>query len=201
MCFFFYILGILGSSGLKWKEHRTFALTTLRSFGFGKRSLETQIMEEVTCFTDQISALNGKPFDPNDYIHVSVSNIMCSIAFGKRYEHSDSDFQHLLALVTKIVAHPRNPLLGMFPILGCLPGDLFGARKFENIDMSIKHFVTGIMREHQEAFDGENVRDYIDAYLLEQSNQRQNKDSTFTGILSMLYQCNDSISNIVQNKL
>ncbi|XP_061185608.1 cytochrome P450 2B4-like [Saccostrea echinata] len=178
-----YILkghGVLASSGENWKEHRTFALTTLRSFGFGKRSLETQIMEEATCFTDQIAALKGGHFDPNEYIHVSISNIMCSIAFGKRYEHSDTNFQHLLTLVTQLAAEPRNPLLDMFPILGLLPGDVFGARKLERLENSIQNFAKGILKEHQETFDGINIRDYIDAYLLEQAKQQQNEETTFT---------------------
>ncbi|XP_062599680.1 cytochrome P450 2B4-like [Saccostrea cucullata] len=178
-----YILkehGVLASSGEKWKEHRTFALTTLRSFGFGKRSLETQIMEEVTCFTDQIAALKGKHFDPNDYIHVSVSNIMCSIAFGKRYEHSDVNFQHLLTLVTQLAALPRNPILDFFPALGRLPGDLFGARQLERLEDSIRVFVKGILEDHKETFDGINIRDYIDAFLLEQAKQQENEDTTFT---------------------
>ncbi|XP_062580761.1 cytochrome P450 2C27-like isoform X2 [Saccostrea cucullata] len=39
--------GVLGSSGSSWKEQRTFSLNALRKFGFGKRCLENQIMDEV----------------------------------------------------------------------------------------------------------------------------------------------------------
>lgn len=178
-----YILkghGILASSGTIWKEHRTFALTTLRGFGFGRRCLESQIMEEVTCLSDKIAALDGKPFDPNEYIHVSVSNVMCSIAFGKRYEHSDADFQHMLTLVTKLLIVPRRPVLGMFPFLGKLPGDFFGAKELHAIEDEVKDFVGRIISEHKESFDGENIRDYIDAFLLEQTKHQNNEDSTFS---------------------
>lgn len=49
-------------------------------------------MEEVICFLDKIVVLDGKFFDFNEYIYVSVLNVMCFIVFGKCYEYFDVDF-------------------------------------------------------------------------------------------------------------
>ena len=57
----------------------------MRDFGLGKRSLEERIRDEGKALVEQMKAEGGKPFDPNQYLGPAVSNIICSINFGKRY--------------------------------------------------------------------------------------------------------------------
>ena len=57
----------------------------MRDFGLGKRSLEERIQEEATALVEQMKAEGGLPFDPNKWLGPAVSNIICSINFGKRY--------------------------------------------------------------------------------------------------------------------
>ncbi|XP_072021985.1 cytochrome P450 2C2-like, partial [Amphiura filiformis] len=49
--------GLAGASGEPWKEQRRLTLTTLRSFGVGKRSFEENISEEAECLAKEISNL------------------------------------------------------------------------------------------------------------------------------------------------
>ena len=48
------------SSGHIWKEQRRFALTTLRNFGLGRKSLEERIQEEASYLIQTIRKENGK---------------------------------------------------------------------------------------------------------------------------------------------
>ncbi len=68
-----------------YKTARKFALTAMRDFGLGKRSLEERIQEEGIALVEQMKSEGGKPFDPNQWLGPAVSNIICSINFGKRY--------------------------------------------------------------------------------------------------------------------
>lgn len=54
-------LGIITTEGPIWKEQRRFALTNLRDLGFGRKSLDSSMIEEVDQVIDQLLYRSPKP--------------------------------------------------------------------------------------------------------------------------------------------
>ena len=156
---------------------------TLRNFGFGKRSLENQIREEIELFLNDISDTGGKPFDIQSILSISISNVICSMAFGRHYEHNDKRLLQLLKIMNANLSANRGAM-NLLPWLRYIPGDPFGSRITLERIRNILDFLSEIVEEHRRTFDGENIRDYIDAYLAEQKIHADVKESTFTGIIS-----------------
>ena len=87
----------------EFKRQRSTSLQILRSLGYGKHNTEGKIQEEAAYLTTIIKGLNGKPFDPAPTLMVSVSNVICSLLYGRRYDHSDQEYQYLLQTVRELI--------------------------------------------------------------------------------------------------
>uniref|UniRef100_A0A3Q3F5M9 Cytochrome P450 2K1-like n=1 Tax=Labrus bergylta TaxID=56723 RepID=A0A3Q3F5M9_9LABR len=86
--------GILWSNGDSWKEMRRFALTNLKDFGMGKRAGEDKIIEECDHLIELFLKFKGEAFDTTQPVYYSVSNVICSMVYGSRFEY-DSPVENL----------------------------------------------------------------------------------------------------------
>lgn len=175
-----YSLGVLSSSGNLWKQQRRFALSTLRNFGLGKRSLEPVILNEITYCSKDFRSFKGMPCNPRLVINNAVSNIICTMVFGHRFEYSNEKFRKLISYfetALQIQISLWGWFYNSFPLLmRYLPGP---HNTLHHIFNDIKDFIREELKEHKLNWDPSDQRDYIDCYLSEIELNKAQAENTF----------------------
>ncbi|KAM9801027.1 cytochrome P450 2Y3 [Neosynchiropus ocellatus] len=173
-----YGLGI--SNGERWRQLRRFTLTTLRDFGMGRKGMEAWIQEESRHLVARIKTTQSSPFEPTYFLSCSVSNVICCLVFGQRFEYEDEHFLHLLKIISEALrfgSTPRGQLYNVFPQLTeLLPG--YHHTVF-NLIQELRDFVLTKIQEHQDSLDTALPRDYIDCFLTRLHQEKQDPSSEF----------------------
>ncbi|KAM9761539.1 LOW QUALITY PROTEIN: uncharacterized protein ACNS7B_003924 [Menidia menidia] len=167
--------GLFMSNGETWKKQRRFTLSTLRTFGLGKSTMEQYICEEIRHLQEEIQKERGEPFSPAGLFNNAVSNIICHLVMGKRFDYNDHNFQLMLKYLSEAV-QLEGSIWGLlyesFPgVMKHLPGP---HNKMFNNYLIVQDFITQETNRHKQDFDPNNPRDYIDAFLIE---MEKHKDS------------------------
>lgn len=139
-------------------------------------------MEELETFLALLNSYEGEPFDISDIIQTSMSNNVMSITVGRRFDYDDLKFKHFLRLLSENItnAAATGPL-NFVPFLAKLPGDLFNANLLQrNADLTFDFFRTEI-KEHKLTLDENNIRDFIDGYLVQIKEQQASESNIYTG--------------------
>ncbi|KAM7091722.1 uncharacterized protein J5F26_011102 [Ciconia maguari] len=171
--------GIAFSHGELWKTMRRFTLSTLRDFGMGKRTIEIRILEEVNSLIKYFESYHGKPFDTKMILNNAVSNVICSILFGERFEYDDPVFLNLLKLLnenTKLLGSPMVLLYNFYPSLGFLSGA--SKTVLQNVS-ELNAFLQKLFQEHKEEFDENNLTGFVDAFLMKQQQESKKPHTMF----------------------
>ncbi|XP_026161320.1 cytochrome P450 2J2-like [Mastacembelus armatus] len=181
-------LGIALSNGYLWKKQRKFANAHLRYFGEGQKSLEKYVEVESNFLCEAFKEEQGRPFNPHFTVTGAVSNIISSVVFGHRFEYSDSSFRKILELDNEAIMLAGSPLTQLydaFPgLLNYLPGP---HQTVQNNYRKILTFLKKEIEKHQEEWNPDDPRDYIDVYLAEMTKKKEDPQAGFN--IDCLFLC------------
>lgn len=164
---------LIFDDGPTWRERRKFILSAFRDFGVGKRSLEQRINEEAGYVIDAIDQSNGQPLDLHHIINNAVSNIICSLSFGERFDYNDERFKELLhKLYVNVSSISLGGIVHVFPFLTDTP--IYGYMKTNFL--SLVDFMKKLTKEHEDTLNSNDVRDILDKYLLEIKKQEDSEE-------------------------
>ncbi|XP_047452532.1 cytochrome P450 2F2-like [Mugil cephalus] len=190
---------ILADYGPVWKEHRRFALMTLRNFGLGKTSMEDRIHGEIEYTIKTLEENIGKTFSPQVMFHNASSNIICQVLLGTRYEYDDEFIKVIIQCFTengKLANGPWAMLYDSVPLIRYLP--LPFNKGFENFELFDK-LLLPMLAEHKKTRVPGEPRDFVDCYLDEL--EKRGDDTTFSedkligNVLDLYFAGTDTTSN------
>ncbi|XP_077141737.1 cytochrome P450 2G1-like [Ranitomeya variabilis] len=172
--------GISLSNGERWKVIRTFAVKTLKNFGFGKKSIESKIQTEAQCIVEEFRNSNGQPLDPEKKIMDAFSNVLCSVIFGDRFEYKDERFIKFLKIAEdtfKLTSSTWGQLQSMLPtIMKYVPGP---HQRMLAISKELEDFIHERVKSSIETLDPSTPRHYIDSFLIKMEEEKNNPNTEF----------------------
>ncbi|XP_075744344.1 cytochrome P450 2J6-like [Rhipicephalus microplus] len=175
--------GLLVANGTLWKIQRRFSLKLFNELGITKPTMERYIREELGHLVDKLLSLQGKPVIPGVMLTPSVSNIISTLVFGRRFDYDDPERVYLDKLINVIPALAAQTstvyffpwvrkLLRLFRVGTC--------EKLREALMLREDFAESKIDEHHVTYKEGVVRDYIDGFLSEMAKRENERNNTFT---------------------
>ncbi|XP_072537940.1 cytochrome P450 2N13 [Salminus brasiliensis] len=169
--------GLFVSNGNMWRVQRRFALSTLRNFGLGKKTMELAICEESRFLLDEMDSQKGEAFDPAGLFIKAVSNIICQLVFGQRFDYADHNFQLMLTYTSEALLLEGSIWAQFYESFPSIMKHLPGRHNviFRNYEF-VCEFIRKNLDKHKACLDPSNPRDYMDSFLIEKQNAHDPAD-------------------------
>uniref|UniRef100_A0A672YDF2 Cytochrome P450, family 2, subfamily X, polypeptide 9 n=1 Tax=Sphaeramia orbicularis TaxID=375764 RepID=A0A672YDF2_9TELE len=148
---------ILVDYGPGWKEHRRFALMTLRNF-------------EIQYIIATLEKSIGSTLNPQLMFHNASSNIICQVLFGTRFNYDDEFIKVIVQCSLRTPSWPTDP----GPIFYCF------------LSQICQRLSINLVTEHKKTRVPGKPRDFIDCYL-DELEKVKNDGSSFSEEQLVMY--------------
>ncbi|KPM09295.1 8-oxo-dGDP phosphatase NUDT18 [Sarcoptes scabiei] len=197
--------GIVNTEGALWKEQRAFLHSVLRKLGaksmiLGRDCLELKIRSQVKVFLNDLKTASSKSLNIRPYLACAASNVIGSLLMSMTFKSSDKKFRRIIELMEEgfrlfAIAMPVNfiPLFRFVPLVN------YAYEKMKcNRDETSRYFHE-IVEEHRNTLDEENVRDFVDAYLVQHDRIKESGQQSFFSEKQLIQVMNDIFSAGLEN--
>lgn len=129
-------------------------------------------MEETEALVNQLQRFTNNPMDIQHLLTKSVSNVICKVAFGKRFSYDDLEFENSLKRVIKSTGESgATRVLSYHDWVWYLPKVRRVLQNAIEDRKPFKQFLTQIIEDHRSQFDPANdPTDYVFAFIKQQHN-------------------------------
>jgi len=201
--------GITFNFGSEWQELRRFTMRALKDFGFGKASMEERILEESSRIEANFrdSAEKSAEVDISSVFDKATLNVVWGVVAGKTFLYDDVEIERLLGSLDDFLKFgsqlQKGPLI-LLPWLRHLPPWRSNFEETREGMDKVRCFLRDIINSHEETLDPSEVRDVIDALLVEsQKSDRCNgafaKENLLVCSLDLFTGGTETTSKTLQN--
>lgn len=150
-------LGIVATDGQTWTNQRRFSLKQLRDLGFGRKSLDSVMIEEVDEVIDEMIEKENVTMDST--FNVAIINVLWQIVASKRFDPHASDTKRMMTLLNTQFKAKFNPIMVFYWLRRIFPLEQ------DKCVFELKNIMRELIKEHLADIDYDNPRDFIDTYL------------------------------------
>ncbi|XP_056261444.1 cytochrome P450 2K1-like isoform X1 [Seriola aureovittata] len=184
--------GVLWSNGDSWRDMRRFALTNLRDFGMGKKACEDKITEECEHLIEVFKKSKGETFDTTQPMNYAVSNIICSIVYGSRFEYDDTEFTSLVDRTNRNIQLAGSPSIQVYNLFPWIGRWIATKKEFNKLTDANKKQNLQLFRRLRETLNPQMCRGFVDAFLVRKQHLEE------SGITNSHFH-NENLMNTVLN--
>lgn len=190
--------GIVFTAGSQWSEQRRFALRTMRDFGFGKKVMDSVILEEVEKLSNVLNQKQGHGHNNRKLSHstslsqalsVAVVNSIWTILTGEKIPHGDTVVHEIVEGTEEFIKNESlsGPLM-MLPWLLKVPVIKGKFLESKAAPLKMRKMQDSVVAKHRKKSQEELEefgKDFIDVYL-EKIEKTTDRKSSFYGDNGML---------------
>ncbi|KAG5896790.1 hypothetical protein JTB14_008366 [Gonioctena quinquepunctata] len=174
--------GITGTDGDLWRIQRSFVTVHLRNLGFGKKSMEKQIQEEVAKILKFVGENENEKTQIKSILPISVLNILWVFISGSRLDWDDVRLAKLLKILDERAKafDMSGGTLNILPWLRYIAPEKSGYNLIVRLNNELSAILMVPIEEHFETWTEGRNDDLIYSFITEMKKHQGDDETTFT---------------------